>query len=80
MSKSRGNAVNPDDYLDCFGADTLRIYLTFLGPYSEGGDVRDDGIGVSRASSTGSGGRRSRRPGRGRRRPTTWSASAGATG
>ena len=49
MSKSKGNVVNPDEYLDRHGADTLRIYLMFLGPYSEGGDFRDDGIrGVSR--------------------------------
>ncbi|HVS43955.1 MAG TPA: leucine--tRNA ligase [Candidatus Dormibacteraeota bacterium] len=49
MSKSKGNVVNPDEYLDRHGADTLRIYLMFLGPYTEGGDFRDDGIrGVSR--------------------------------
>ncbi|TMD94090.1 MAG: leucine--tRNA ligase [Chloroflexi bacterium] len=49
MSKSKGNVVNPDEYLDRHGADTMRIYLMFLGPYTEGGDFRDDGIrGVSR--------------------------------
>ena len=49
MSKSKGNVVNPDEYLDRHGADTVRIYLMFLGPYTEGGDFRDDGIkGVSR--------------------------------
>jgi leucyl-tRNA synthetase len=49
MSKSRGNVVNPDEYLERHGADTLRIYLMFLGPYTEGGDFRDDGIrGITR--------------------------------
>ncbi|MGA2141679.1 MAG: leucine--tRNA ligase, partial [Brevinematales bacterium] len=32
MSKSRGNVVNPDDVVDEYGADTLRIYEMFLGP------------------------------------------------
>jgi leucyl-tRNA synthetase len=44
MSKSRGNVVIPDDYLDRWGADTFRMYLMFLGPYQEGGDFRDEGI------------------------------------
>ena len=44
MSKSRGNIVNPDEYIEKFGADTLRTYLMFLGPYDEGGDFRDTGI------------------------------------
>ncbi|MBI4639279.1 MAG: leucine--tRNA ligase, partial [Candidatus Tectomicrobia bacterium] len=49
MSKSRGNVVNPDDYINAHGADTFRMYLLFLGPYEEGGDFRDDGIiGVRR--------------------------------
>jgi leucyl-tRNA synthetase len=49
MSKSKGNVVNPDHYLDEFGADTFRTYLMFLGPYHEGGDFRDTGaIGVRR--------------------------------
>jgi len=33
MSKSRGNVVNPDDVVGKFGADTLRVYLMFMGPY-----------------------------------------------
>ncbi|HEY3935223.1 MAG TPA: leucine--tRNA ligase [Gemmatimonadales bacterium] len=44
MSKSRGNVVIPDDYLARWGADTLRTYLMFLGPYQEGGDFRDASI------------------------------------
>jgi len=49
MSKSKGNVVNPDEYISTCGADTLRLYLMFLGPYSEGGDFSDKGIrGISR--------------------------------
>ncbi len=44
MSKSRGNVVNPDDYITKWGADTFRTYLMFLGPFQEGGDFRDAGI------------------------------------
>lgn len=44
ISKSRGNVVLPDDYIDRYGADTFRTYLMFLGPYQEGGDFRDRGI------------------------------------
>jgi|GEM_PF-6892 non-canonical purine NTP pyrophosphatase (RdgB/HAM1 family) len=35
MSKSRGNVVNPDDIIRDYGADTLRVYEMFMGPYSE---------------------------------------------
>jgi leucyl-tRNA synthetase len=49
MSKSRGNVVTPDLYLDQYGADVFRLYMMFLGPYEEGGDFRDEGIsGVRR--------------------------------
>jgi leucyl-tRNA synthetase len=49
MSKSRGNVVNPDAYIDQWGADSFRTYLMFLGPFEEGGDFRDQGIsGVRR--------------------------------
>jgi leucyl-tRNA synthetase len=44
MSKTKGNVVNPDEYIDRYGADTFRTYLMFLGPYQEGGDFRDSGI------------------------------------
>jgi leucyl-tRNA synthetase len=44
MSKSRGNVVIPDEYVERWGADTFRTYLMFLGPFQEGGDFRDAGI------------------------------------
>jgi len=44
MSKSRGNVVNPDEYIERYGADVFRLYLMFLGPYTMGGDFRDAGI------------------------------------
>ncbi|MGI8419556.1 MAG: leucine--tRNA ligase [Candidatus Levyibacteriota bacterium] len=44
MSKSRGNVINPDDYIRKYGSDTLRTYLLFLGPFDQGGDFRDTGI------------------------------------
>ena len=44
MSKSKGNVVVPDEIIERYGADTLRIYLMFLGPFEEGGDYRDEGI------------------------------------
>ncbi len=49
MSKSRGNVVNPDDYVYSYGADTFRCYLMFIGPWSDGGPYRPEGIeGLSR--------------------------------
>ncbi len=49
MSKSKGNVVNPDEYVKRFGADALRTYLMFLAPFEQGGDFRDAGIlGVTR--------------------------------
>jgi leucyl-tRNA synthetase len=44
MSKSRGNVVVPDEFIEEYGADTFRMYLMFLGPYQEGGDFREAGI------------------------------------
>jgi len=44
ISKSKGNIVNPDEYIEKFGADTVRLYLLFLGDMRQGGDWRDSGI------------------------------------
>ena len=44
ISKSRNNVINPDDVIEQFGADTVRVYLMFLGPFSQGGDYQSDGI------------------------------------
>ena len=35
MSKSRGNVINPDDVVKRYGADTLRIYEMFMGPFKD---------------------------------------------
>ena len=35
MSKSKGNVINPDDIINEFGADTLRLYEMFMGDYKE---------------------------------------------
>ena len=35
MSKSKGNVVNPDDVVNEFGADTLRVYEMFMGPFDQ---------------------------------------------
>jgi leucyl-tRNA synthetase len=43
MSKSRGNTVSPAEYVQRFGADTLRTYICFMGPPIKGGDWSDDG-------------------------------------
>lgn len=40
MSKSRGNVVNPDDVVNEFGADSLRLYEMFMGP------LRDTKVGT----------------------------------
>jgi leucyl-tRNA synthetase len=44
MSKSRGNVVNPDDYVGRYGADVVRIYLMFIGPWDQGGPWNMTGI------------------------------------
>ncbi len=49
MSKSRGNVVNPNEYMEAYGVDALRIYLLFIGPYEIGGEFNDRAItGVNR--------------------------------
>jgi leucyl-tRNA synthetase len=44
MSKSRGNVANPDDYVGTLGADTVRTYLMFIGPWDGGGPWNPQGI------------------------------------
>jgi leucyl-tRNA synthetase len=44
MSKSKGNVVNPDQFIDKYGSDVFRMYLMFMGPYELGGDWSDKGI------------------------------------
>jgi leucyl-tRNA synthetase len=49
MSKSRGNVVNPQDFVDRYGSDALRCFLMFIGPWDQGGPWDGRGIeGVSR--------------------------------
>lgn len=44
MSKSKGNTISPDDYIQEYGADVFRMYLMFGFAYTEGGAWSDDGI------------------------------------
>jgi leucyl-tRNA synthetase len=44
MSKSRGNVVNPDEYIARYGADATRMALLFLGPFDEDADFSDRGV------------------------------------
>jgi leucyl-tRNA synthetase len=44
MSKSKGNVVNPDEYIAKYGADAVRLYLRFIGPFDQAGDWRDTGM------------------------------------
>ena len=49
MSKSRGNVIAPDDVVGRYGADAVRAYLMFMGPFDQGGPWNDQGIeGVRR--------------------------------
>jgi len=49
MSKSRGNVQAPDEYVRRYGADTVRLFVMFMGPWTEGNDWDAAGIeGTSR--------------------------------
>ena len=49
MSKSRGNVINPDDTVDVYGTDSLRIYEMFMGPLDKGKPWSTSGLqGCSR--------------------------------
>ena len=49
MSKSRGNVINPDEVIAQWGADAMRLYELFMGPFEKGAPWSTDGIaGVHR--------------------------------
>ncbi len=49
MSKSRGNVINPDEMVDQFGADALRTYIMFMGPFDQAVGWDTNGlVGVKR--------------------------------
>jgi len=48
MSKSKGNVVNPDDVVEKFGADTLRVYEMFMGPLDAAIAWSEEGLEGSR--------------------------------
>ncbi|MGZ8634172.1 MAG: leucine--tRNA ligase [Solirubrobacteraceae bacterium] len=49
MSKSRGNVISPQSYVERYGADTLRAYIMFIGPPDQDADWSDTGVeGVHR--------------------------------
>lgn len=50
MSKSKGNVINPDEYVQKYGADAVRMYLAFIGPYNEPGNYpwKPEGVGSMR--------------------------------
>ena len=49
MSKSRGNVVDPDEQVSKYGADTMRMYFAFMGPYDQNYAFNFDGVlGVRR--------------------------------
>jgi len=46
MSKSHGNVVNPDEHVERSGADAVRGWLAFLGPWDQGGPINDSALGA----------------------------------
>ena len=49
MSKSKENVVSPDEFVEKYGSDVFRMYLMFMGPFTDGGDWNDRGItGIAR--------------------------------
>jgi len=49
MSKSKGNVVSPDGFIEKYGSDVFSMYLMFMGPFTQGGDWSDKGIvGIAR--------------------------------
>lgn len=44
MSKSRGNVVNPDEIVDAYGADTMRLYEMFIGDFEKAAPWNSDSI------------------------------------
>jgi leucyl-tRNA synthetase len=49
MSKSRGNVANPDDLVERYGSDVVRMFLMFIGPWDQGGPWSPSGIdGIQR--------------------------------
>lgn len=48
MSKSKGNVINPDDIVNTYGADTLRVYEMFMGPLEASKPWSDSGVDGAR--------------------------------
>jgi leucyl-tRNA synthetase len=46
MSKSHGNVVNPDEHVQRSGADAVRGWLAFLGPWDQGGPINPSALGA----------------------------------
>ncbi len=44
MSKSKGNVVSPDELVDRYGADSLRLYILFMGPADQDKEWQDKGV------------------------------------
>ena len=44
MSKSKGNVIGPDELLEAYGADPVRLYIMFIGPADEDMDWQDNGL------------------------------------